>query len=190
MTPEQVRLRILSCRRCELHRVATAPVPWSGPVGASVAVLGEAPGRQEDKAGEPFIGPAGQLLRRTLERVGLSPSELVFVNTVCCYPTRTPTADEVAACRGNFWAQMTLVRPDFVLVLGATALHALGRTEKISDARGTPWTRELILGGRRTYFPTYHPAAVLRNKLLTLPWRTDLEHFKELVDDGGQVSRF
>jgi uracil-DNA glycosylase family 4 len=187
-TPDDVRRRVLTCTRCQLHRVARAPVPWSGPVGASVAVLGEAPGEQEDLAGEPFVGPSGQLLRKYLRRVGLTPSELVFVNTVCCYPTRTPRPEEVDACRGNFWAQMVLVRPDFVLVVGGTALQALRPGARITTERGTPWIRELIDGGRRVYFPTYHPAAVLRNRLLSRIWREDLEQFKELVD-GGQVPR-
>ena len=188
LTSDDVRSRIVSCRRCQLYRVARRPVPWSGPIGASVAVLGEAPGQVEDKAGEPFIGPSGQLLRKYLKRVGLTPSELVFVNTVCCYPARTPTDGEVNACRGNFWAQMVLVRPTFVLVLGSVALQALRPGARITQERGAPWVRELIDGGYRLYFPTYHPAAVLRNRLLTRIWREDLEQFKELVD-GGQVPR-
>lgn len=153
-----------------------------------MAVLGEAPGAQEDRAGEPFVGPSGQLLRKYLRRVGLATDELVFMNTVCCYPTRTPRPEEVAACRGNFWAQTTLVRPDFVLVLGSVALQALRPGARITESHGEPWNRELLGGGRRTYFPTYHPAAVLRNRLLTRIWREDLEHFKELVD-GGAVPR-
>lgn len=186
MTPEDVRRRIITCTRCQLHRVVQCPVPWSGPVEASVAVLGEAPGEKEDRAGVPFIGPSGQLLRKYLTKVGLTPSELVFMNTVCCYPTRTPRPEEVAACRGNFWAQMVLVKPDFVLILGSVALQSLRPGARITSERGTPWVRELLDGGRRVYFPTYHPAAVLRNKLLSRIWREDLELFKELVD-GGQV---
>lgn len=182
MTPEQVRSRILRCTRCPLHRVAAAPVPWSGPVNARVAVLGEAPGQKEDETGAPFVGPSGQLLRKALRRAGFDPAALVFFNTVSCYPARTPTVEEVAACRGNFLAQLTLVRPDFVLVLGAVALQALRSGARISDAHGQPWSRELLDGGRRWYFPTYHPAAVLRNGLLSRAWRTDLENFKELAD--------
>lgn len=188
MTPDEVRHRITTCTRCPLHRVARCPVPFSGPVGAAVAVLGEAPGEMEDRAGEPFVGPSGQLLRTMLRRVGFDLAETVFLNTVSCYPTRTPRPEEVAACRGNFWAQMVLVSPTFVLVVGGTALQALRPGARISDARGEPWARRLRDGRERVYFPTYHPAAVLRNRLLTRPWREDLEHFKELVD-GRPVSR-
>lgn len=144
-------------------------------------MLGEAPGRVEDERGEPFVGPAGKLLRKHLVAAGLDPREMAFINTVCCYPARTPTSEEVDACHGNFLAQLTLVRPEFVLVLGAVALNSLRPGARISEIRGQPWTRSLLAGGRRVYFPTYHPAAVLRNRLLTRVWRTDLENFQRLV---------
>lgn len=149
-----------------------------------MAVLGEAPGQMEDEAGEPFVGPSGQLLRKGLAGVGFDTDELVFMNTVCCYPGRTPLSEEVEACRGNFLAQLVLVRPAFVLVAGSVALQALRLDARISQARGTPWVRALKDGSRRVYFPTYHPAAVLRNKLLVRVWRADLAQFKELVDSG------
>lgn len=187
MDPDAVKRRIITCTRCDLHRVASRPVPWSGPLEAAVVVLGEAPGEKEDRAGEPFVGPSGQLLRKYLGRVGFATDELVYMNTVCCYPAGTPGPEHVAACRGNFWTQMMLVRPSFVLVVGCTALQSLRPGARISDARGTPWSRELLDGGRRVYFPTWHPSAVLRNRLLTRQWREDLEQFKELVD-GGAVS--
>lgn len=184
MNPEQVRSQILRCTRCDLHRVASSPVPWSGPLEARIAVLGEAPGEVEDRAGEPFVGPSGQLLRKYLRRVGLTPSDLVFFNTVCCYPTRTPRPEEVRACGKNFLSQLLLVRPDFVLVLGSVALQSLRPGARITEERGQSWTRQLVTGGHRTYFPTYHPAAILRNRLLTRPWREDLEAFYQLVQES------
>lgn len=159
-------------------------MPFSGPPDARVAVLGEAPGEKEDEAGEPFVGPSGQLLRKYLRLVGFDPAELAYFNTVSCYPARTPTREEVAACHTNFLAQLTLVRPDFVLVLGSVALQALRPSARISEFHGQPWERRLLDGGRRLYFPTYHPAHVLRNGLRSRAWRTDLEHFFELVHGG------
>ena len=173
---------MLSCTRCGLCRVARAPVAWSGPVGASVAVLGEAPGAEEDKRGIPFVGPSGRLLRKTLTKVGLEPAEMAFFNAVSCYPARTPTDDELAACQGNRIAQLVLIRPRWVLVTGAVPLRALGRSERITDAHGVPWTRELLDGGRRTYFPVRHPSAVLRNRALYAGWKRDLADFKELTE--------
>lgn len=136
----------------------------------------------EDRAGEPFIGPSGKLLRQTLRRVGLDPAQVVIMNTVCCYPARTPTDEEVAACHGNLIAQVSALKPRWVLVLGAVALRALGRSDRISAVHGEPWERRLTDGGVRIYFPAYHPSYVLRNRLLTKVWRQDLEHFKELTE--------
>jgi DNA polymerase len=147
-----------------------------------VAILGEAPGVEEDEAGEPFVGPSGRLLRKTLARVGFDVDLLAFWNSVSCYPARTPTDDELASCRGNLIAQLVLIQPRWVLVTGAVPLRALGRRGGITEARGTPWDRLLIDGGRRTYFPVWHPARVLRNRALYAGWRRDLAEFREMTE--------
>lgn len=181
MNTDQVRQQILDCTRCALHRVSSCPVPWSGPLSASVAVLGEAPGEVEDQSGEPFVGPSGQLLRKTLTKVGFDVAELAFMNVVCCYPARTPREEEVAACRPNLTGQLRVVAPRWVLVVGGIALRALGQDERISAVRGEPWDRSLKDGGVRTYFPVFHPAAVLRNRALYGGWCRDLEDFRRLT---------
>jgi uracil-DNA glycosylase len=138
---------------------------------------------EEDEAGEPFVGPSGRLLRKTLATVGFEPDKLAYFNTVSCYPARTPTDEEMSACLGNLIAQILVIQPRYVLVAGSVALRGLGRRDRITDARGRPWKRELNDGGHRTYFPVWHPAAILRNRTLYAGWRRDLELFRELVVD-------
>lgn len=157
-----VRDAIRACTRCPLHRSCTAPVPFHGPISATAAVLGEAPGKQEDKTGRPFVGPAGQLLRRLLSDAGIDPDSLAWFNTVSCFPNRTPTQREIDACSVNRRAQLDVLAPTHLLVAGGVALSTVRPDLKItvvhgrlfSDARG------------RWAYPVHHPSAALRNPQL------------------------
>lgn len=173
---------VVSCTRCPLHEVAIAPVAFSGPTPAEVCVLGEAPGRDEDSAGEPFVGISGQLLREHLGQVGFQPDKLAFVNTVSCWPgpeIKNPEYVHVNACRPNKEAQIDLVDPQWVLAVGKIAAKALDPRIEIKYGRGRPW----MVDGR-VYFVTYHPAAAARNGLYEKAMHEDLERFKELTDAG------
>lgn len=181
-----VRRQVTSCTRCGLHRVCRSPVPFRGPTPARICVLGEAPGAVEDKEGIPFCGPAGQLLAELLARVGIDPTKCAYVNTISCYParTRTPNKAEVAACRDNMLAQMDLVDPRYVLVLGSTALSAWRPDLKISKVHGRPfWVggmdhdRDAVI-----FWPTYHPAAILHQPGYLKPVEEDLGMFKVLIE--------
>lgn len=172
------REQVLTCDRCDLHRACTAPVPFHGPVGARLAVVGEAPGRQEDKAARPFVGPAGRLLRQLLGDAGFDPEQLVWLNTVSCFPNRTPNRSEQEACRPNLGGQLASLSPEHVLVVGSVALEAFRTDLKITAAHGRvmaadPW-------GFWT-FPVHHPSAALRNPALVPVLAADLHRWATVV---------
>lgn len=178
-----VKQEIKSCTACELHKVGKGPVPYRGR-SSRIMVVGEAPGRKEDEYGKPFVGPAGRLLWTELAKVGIERANVFAANAVCCWPKRTPSEDEMYACRGNLYRQVRLCQPEWVLALGKTANFSLGGTRGGTQGIGVihgeayplGWYEEEVM-----VFPTYHPAAVLRNKLLTRTWRTDLKSFADKV---------
>jgi uracil-DNA glycosylase family 4 len=180
---------VVSCTRCPLHEIGTGPVSFTGPTPTAVCVLGEAPGRQEDAEGAPFVGPAGQLMREVLAEAGFLVSDIGFVNTVSCWPgdeIKTPQYPHVDACRVNKIAQLDVLDPTFVLLVGNVAVKATDPRIKIRYGRGRPW-----MADGRLHFATYHPAAALRDDLFERSLREDVARFKELVDAGAaQWDRF
>lgn len=172
----EVVAQILDCEACSLWKEANSPVPFSGPVEAKIAVVGEAPGAQEDKACKPFIGPAGEYLREKLTEAGFDTNELAFINTVSCFPFGTPTPENVAACAPNKRAQIELIEPEWVLLVGNVAIKAVYSALGVKHGRGRPF----VIDGQR-YFATYHPSAVLRDGRLSKPFGQDLKAFAELT---------
>jgi uracil-DNA glycosylase len=170
---------ILTCRRCSLHDRFAGPVPFFGPRRAELAVMGEAPGYQEDIEGRPFVGQAGQLVRSALEEVGLDPESLAWINTVSCFPKGTPTGEHVLACRPVKLKQLAAVSPTWMLLLGNVALQGFRPDLKIGKARGRPF-----LIGNIVAFATYHPAAALRNGVMDRGLREDLANWKKMLDAG------
>ena len=158
----KVREDLGDCRRCNLAKGRKNIVFGVGAPEADLVVVGEGPGYHEDQQGEPFVGPAGQMLDKMLENViGLSRSEVYILNVVKCRPpkNRNPLPDEVAACRPFLDGQIDAIRPKVVLVLGSVAYRTLMRTERgITSARGR-WTTL----GDVPVMPTFHPAYLLRN---------------------------
>src|SRR5512136_1265356 len=170
---EATAATIRGCTRCRLHATRTNAVPGEGAVRAAVLLVGEAPGRDEDMSGRPFVGRAGRILDAALGAARL-PRESVFItNVVKCRPpgNRRPKPDEVAACRTYLMGQIACVQPRVVVMLGATALRALlGPGHNLKAARG----KLLHLGGL-SVVATYHPAAVLYNRRLERRLRRDLK---------------
>lgn len=172
-----VRDSVQACRRCDLHRSCSGPVPFHGPMTATAAVLGEAPGNQEDRSGRPFVGPAGQLLRSLLTEVGVDPDGLAWLNTVSCFPRRTPTTREVAACAPNLAAQLRVLAPTHLLVAGGVALSTVRTDLKITQAHG----RLLSDIPGRWVFPVHHPSAALRSPGLVGVLGGDLGRWARIV---------
>ncbi|WP_428985492.1 UdgX family uracil-DNA binding protein [Streptomyces globosus] len=171
------------CRGCPLHAAATQTVFGEGPERARVVLVGEQPRDREDRAGEPFVGPAGGLLRRALEEAGLDASEVCLTNAVKHFKFtvpeggkrrihKSPDLREMTACRPWLTAEPAAVRPRLVVALGATAGRALlGGPFRVGDHRGVlqPFPSP---GGRgdggapalpdARFLATVHPSSVLR----------------------------
>jgi DNA polymerase len=160
-TLEEVRAALGDCRRCRLCEGRTEIVFGDGNPGADILFVGEGPGEQEDRQGKPFVGRAGELLTRMIERgLGIPRSEVYICNIVKCRPpnNRTPLADEVASCRPFLDGQIDAVRPKVIVALGKPAASLLlGRDVSITRVRGT-WQQYRGIA----VMPTFHPAFVLR----------------------------
>jgi len=159
---EVIRQEVAVCRRCEpLACARQNTVFGSGPATARLCFFGEAPGADEDVAGVPFVGRAGQLLTKIIEACRLSRDEVYILNVLKCRPpdNRQPSPDEVANCRGYFERQFQVIAPEFICCLGTTAAQALLQTtEPIGRLRGR-W----FAHGAAQVICTYHPSYLLRN---------------------------
>ena len=177
----ELRERILECTECDLHAKTRGPVPFSGPVPATYAIVGEAPGAEEDKGGEPFVGRAGQLLRKHLIESGLDPAQAFICNSVSCFPNGTPRPGSVAACRQNLWDQLTLSQAPLILTLGSIAMNAFRPDLRMTMAHGQTFS----IDGGRTVFAGFHPAAALRRPDWHDAFTEDLKRFGQAVIQGS-----
>jgi uracil-DNA glycosylase family 4 len=168
--PQAERLRVLrddvigDCTRCKLHRGRSQIVFGTGNPGASLVFVGEGPGADEDRQGEPFVGRAGQLLTKMIEAMGFARDDVYIANVVKCRPpnNRDPEDDEVEACQGFLHTQLSIVEPQVIVTLGRYAAHALLKTKTpISRLRGT-WQRCSVGGVVYDVMPTFHPSYLLR----------------------------
>jgi len=176
---EETAHEVRACVRCRLHEGRTNAVPGEGPADATVMLVGEAPGKEEDASGRPFVGSAGRILEAALKAAGL-PRDVVFItNVVKCRPpgNRTPKADEIGACRPYLLKQIAAVRPKVLVTLGSTALRGLlGPGNELKEARS-----KTLRWGEIPVIPTYHPAAVLYNRKLERALRRDLRKVARIV---------
>jgi DNA polymerase len=169
------------CTRCPLAATRTQVVFGVGDPGADLMFVGEAPGRDEDLQGVPFVGRSGQLLDRLLaEEVGLGREAVYIANVVKCRPpdNRDPKPDEIAACRPYLEEQVALIAPKVVVTLGNFATRLLLDTDQgITKLRGRSYPM-----GATQLVPTFHPAAALRGGGVVLAqMRADLVRAKQLT---------
>ena len=171
--------RVSGCTLCKLHQTRTQTVFFVVSPEAEVMFIGEGPGRVEDQTGRPFVGPAGDLLTRIIERGLGVPRERVYIaNIVKCRPTvelrferdRAPEADEVTACAPYLREQIRLIRPRVIITLGNPATRFILATSRgITSMRGT-WGRYEDI----PVMPTYHPSYLLRSGGEKSPHRRDV----------------
>ena len=159
---EIIRREVAACTRCaELASSRTQTVFGVGNPNARICFFGEAPGADEDRQGEPFVGRAGQLLTKMIQACGLKREDVYILNVLKCRPpgNRNPLPDEVMNCRGYFERQLAIVRPEIICCLGAVAAKSLLCTEtSIGKLRGSFHDHRGI-----AVICTYHPAYLLRN---------------------------
>lgn len=162
MTLNELKIECEKCERCELCRSRTRLVFGDGVENAKVMLIGEAPGKDEDEQGKPFVGRSGKLLTETLAQAGLSRTNNVYIaNMVKCRPpeNRDPKTDEKEACINYLLKQIELVNPKIVLCLGrVSASYFLGKDFKVTKQHG-----EIFEIDGRQFSATFHPAAILRN---------------------------
>lgn len=157
----QLAEEVKGCTRCALHRERTQTVFARGTGRSGVLFLGEGPGEEEDRKGEPFVGPAGQLLDRMIAAMQLARDDVYVCNVVKCRPPRNrkPEPDEMSQCRPYLEEQISLLQPRVIVALGATAVQGLlGTTGGITRLRGQ-WK---LFRGQTPVMPTFHPAYLLR----------------------------
>lgn len=157
-----LKTAVSACTACRLHETRTQAVLGVGDEQADWLLVGEGPGAEEDKMGEPFVGQAGKLLDNMLAAIGLKRGRNVYIaNTVKCRPpaNRNPEADEVAACEPYLTRQIALTRPRLIIALGKVAAHRLlDRDDSIASLRGKLHQCQGV-----PLMVTYHPAYLLRS---------------------------
>jgi DNA polymerase len=157
----QLEQQLQGCQRCRLGRTRTNLVFGTGDPEADLMFIGEAPGRDEDLQGEPFVGAAGQLLTRMIAAMGLDREQVYIANIVKCRPPRNrdPAPDEIEACERFLRQQIDQIQPSIIIALGSYASRTLLRSGSgIKRLRGR-WHRYHDV----PLMPTYHPAYLLRN---------------------------
>jgi len=182
---ESLRIEVAACSRCVLSETRTQTVFGVGDPDAACMVIGEAPGADEDRLGEPFVGRAGRLLTEMLRAIGLARDAVYIANIIKCRPPRNrdPRPAEVAACTPYLRAQIERISPQVILAVGRVAAQdLLGTSEALSRLRG----REHRLPG--TDLPvlvTYHPAYLLRSPREKQRAWVDLKCLRRLLDTSA-----
>lgn len=177
---EELAAAIRVCVKCPLHESRTLAVPGDGTVKAKVMIIGEAPGRDEDTTGHPFVGAAGRFLDSVLEGSGIRREDLFITNTVKCRPpqNRAPRRLEVDTCTSNYlFEQLELINPQFVMLLGSVAAKKVLGIKTIGEARG-----QVIERDGRKYLVGYHPAVRFYREDLAEKVREDFDLLRRVIE--------
>jgi uracil-DNA glycosylase family 4 len=162
-TLEDIHQAVISCTNCRLCKSRTKSVAGKGNPHAAIIFVGEAPGRTEDLRGEPFVGAAGKKLDNMLEKHGIMRNSVYITNVVKCRPpnNRVPTEEERNSCMKYLREEIELINPKIVCVLGNTASMSILGQGEITKNHG-----KLVVKDGRSYFLTFHPAAIIYNQEL------------------------
>ena len=172
-TWEELEESIIDCNKCKLCKTRQNIVFGVGNKEAKIMFIGEGPGADEDIQGIPFVGKAGQLIDKAFQGIGIKREEVYIANIVKCRPpnNRNPEYDEADCCREYLEAQIKLVNPEIIILLGSVALkNILGKEYGITASRGKWFERDGI-----KYLPTFHPAALLRDDTKKIDFWKDLK---------------
>lgn len=168
---EKIASEVIGCPLCKLSRSRRNAVPGDGQLSSKIMFIGEAPGKNEDEQGKPFVGAAGMILNQALEKAGIKRAEVFITNVVKCRPpnNRLPENDERSICRQYLDRQISLIAPKIICILGSTAYSSILGGKSIIKNRG-----KIIEKNGQKYFLTIHPAAAIYNKNLRSVLNNDL----------------
>ena len=181
-----------SCTGCDLYKQATQTVFGAGSSYAEIILIGEQPGDQEDRAGQPFVGPAGKLLDKALAEAGITRQDVYVTNAVKHFKWepygkrrkhKKPSVAEIAACRPWLEAEVKVLTPRVIVCLGVTAAQSVfGKIVRLNELRGKPWNTVMA----PNVFVTVHPSAILRHPEAV---QRD-EEYRRFVDDLRRIKQF
>lgn len=173
---------------CELRHSAKHVVPGIGSANADILFIGEAPGKKEDETGEPFVGAAGKFLNEMLGSVGLSRDDIYITNVVKYRPpnNRDPLPEEVAACWPWLRAQVELIDPKIIILLGRHALERFVPGKRISVEHGKAFRRNVPNLGTYVFYALYHPAAALYNGSMRETLMRDFARIPKILEMLGK----
>lgn len=183
---DSLRDAVAECRRCALHETRTQTVFGVGNPAADWMIVGEAPGQEEDRRGEPFVGRAGKLLDEMLLSLELDRGSVFIANILKCRPpnNRDPQADEATSCRSYLERQIDFVAPKVIIAVGRIAAqHLLNTDEPIGRMRGK---RHMLEDRQLPVVVTYHPAYLLRSPTQKRKVWQDLLMARQMMDEANQ----
>jgi len=177
---EIVKQNVIKCTKCDLCKTRTNSVPGKGNFQSNVIFVGEAPGKNEDKNGEPFIGVAGKKLTIALEEAGISRDEVYITNIVKCRPpnNRVPSNIERNTCQEYLKEEISIIKPKIICILGNTAFNSILGGSEITKFRGKVARKNNLL-----YFITIHPAATIYNQKLVGVLKEDIIKLFNLIKE-------
>jgi uracil-DNA glycosylase family 4 len=176
---DTLRLQVISCTKCNLSKSRTNAVAGKGNYNAEIMFIGEAPGRNEDLKGEPFVGIAGKILSEALEYSGLSRDDVFITNVVKCRPpnNRIPLEEEKNSCQQYLIGELDIIKPKIICILGNTAYSSILGGDSITKNRG-----KIIKKDNQLYFLTIHPAAVIYTPSLKQVLKDDIKALVETLE--------
>lgn len=176
---DDIRKNVISCIRCNLSKSRTNAVPGMGQIETGIVFIGEAPGRNEDLQGEPFVGAAGKILSEALAYAGFSREDVYITNVVKCRPpnNRRPNKQELDSCGVYLKKELEIIKPKIICILGNTAFGSLLGGGEITKNRG-----KVIKRDDQLYFVTVHPAAIIYNPELRQVIKDDLKALHNILD--------
>ena len=179
MKLEIIHQNIANCKLCELSLTRNLTVPGEGSPNSKIFLVGEAPGKNEDKTGKPFCGSAGNILTEVLNHIGIDRQDVFITSIVKCRPpkNRLPKKTEAYLCiNTHLIPQIKSIKPKVIVLMGLSAIRHVFDKVDIKEAHGTFKVKE-----GRTYFLTYHPAAILYRRQLMDVIKSDFEKLKKLI---------
>jgi len=179
-TLELIKNYVINCVLCDLSITRKNAVPGTGGKDSKIILIGEAPGKNEDETGYPFVGNAGKILDQAIIEAQLERKEIYITNVVKCRPpnNRVPTDEEIRICTSNYLQkEIDIISPKIICILGATALKSLLGLKNITQYRG-----QIVNRTPFRYFITYHPAATIYNNKLKQIFFEDIQRLAKIVN--------